>query len=610
MNIMTTLMGQTLKNRYRVEESLGRGGMAEVYRVWDEDRSVYIAMKVLRQDIAQDPVFLRRFQREAHSLAKLQHPNIVRFYGLEREGLLAFLLMEYVAGQSLQAEILLAEGKPLPNARILEVLQPVCSALSYAHKMNLVHCDLKPGNILIEKGGRVLLTDFGIARTMDSATSTLVGAGTPAYMAPELIMGKDPTPQSDIYSLGIVLYEMFTGGERPFVGERAGITGTTAEKVRWEHLNLEPPSVKTYNPQVPKGVDALIARCLTKDPQQRFTGALEIFRAFTQLLKIETQSEYTWTSYSSDSKKKEGERIGQDSGLKGFGNEFPSGRKKSDQPATYGEVGQEKPKTAKTEGISAKANPDEVLSKNHKRMDKKGSITKDPMTYLGLVFGLLFLVSFWLLSSYFRNTREHKTYTQLTQSARDTSTAYNSLSATKDNRKELISEIEENAKEIHLHVDSQNFNLIESDDNDQMSCKYISTGGKDFVLQADFKNPYNTTNGWDYGIVFGSNDGNALYQIVISDPNKWDFYYRLKEEMRIISGTSKVIKSAKNSVNRIKLIAAENKSFLFINDEFITEINLNDQINFYKAICTDLYNSNGTDENVINVKNVRLWTIN
>ena len=121
---MAGLIGKTLKNRYRVIDSLGRGGMAEVYRVWDEFRSVDIAMKVLRQDIAQDPIFLRRFKREAQSLAKLQHPNIVRFYGMEREGLLAFLLMEYIEGQSLQSEILLTEGGPLSNQRIWKSSNP------------------------------------------------------------------------------------------------------------------------------------------------------------------------------------------------------------------------------------------------------------------------------------------------------------------------------------------------------------------------------------------------------------------------------------------------------------------------------------------------------
>lgn len=272
---MADLTGKILKNRYKVIESLGRGGMAEVYKVWDEKRASFLAMKVLRQDIAHDPIFLRRFQREAQSLSKLDHPNIVRYYGLERDDLTAFLLMEYVDGVSLQAEILRANGKPLALQRIRDIMQAVCAALHYAHGEGLVHCDIKPGNILIDKSSRILLTDFGIARTLDSAISTMVGIGTPAYMAPELIRGKDPTPRSDIYSLGIVLYEMLTGGERPFTGERATITGSTAEKVRWEQVNLVPQSAKRHNPELDEYLDAVITCCLQKDPTKRFQSVQE-----------------------------------------------------------------------------------------------------------------------------------------------------------------------------------------------------------------------------------------------------------------------------------------------------------------------------------------------
>ena len=283
---MESLLGKTLKRRYRVDESLGRGGMAEVYKVWDEERAVYLAMKVLRQDLAQDPIFLRRFQREAKALAALQHPHIVRFYGLERDDLLAFLLMEYVDGVSLQAEILRSAGKSLPMEHIREVMEAVCSALHYAHHQGLVHCDIKPGNILIDKHGQIYLTDFGIARGMDAATSTLIGIGTPAYMAPELIKGQDPTPQTDIYALGIVLYEMLTGGERPFTGERATITGTTVDKVRWEHLKLEPIPVSQFNPKVSGNFQFAVDQCLQKKIENRFSSVDVLMRSLQEKNKI------------------------------------------------------------------------------------------------------------------------------------------------------------------------------------------------------------------------------------------------------------------------------------------------------------------------------------
>lgn len=280
-----------VKKRYSIESSLGRGGMADVYKVWDEERAVYLAMKVLRQDLALDPIFLRRFQREARALANLQHPHIVRFYGLEQDDLLAFLLMEYVDGVSLQAEILRSQGKSLPLQHIKEVMEAVCSALHYAHHQGLVHCDIKPGNILIDKFGQIFLTDFGIARGMDMATSTMVGIGTPAYMAPELIKGMDPTPQTDIYALGIVLYEMVTGGERPFTGERATITGTTAEKVRWEHLKLQAIPVSNVNPAVDPLMENIIQRCLHKDPQARYAQVRHLYAEIQQLGEGKSQTD-------------------------------------------------------------------------------------------------------------------------------------------------------------------------------------------------------------------------------------------------------------------------------------------------------------------------------
>ena len=273
-------IGRTIKNRYRVDKFLGRGGMAEVYKVEDTQRGVYLAMKVLFEDLAEDRVFLKRFQREAQNLAKLQHPNIVRFYRLEQEGRLAFIIMDYIDGTTLRGEIFDA-SKPLPKERIIEILTPVCKALHYAHQMGKVHCDIKPGNIMIDKHGIVYLVDFGIARSMDTSTSTMVGIGTPAYMSPELVKEQDPSPQSDIYSLGIVLYEMLTGGDRPFIGDRATITGSTGKKVRWEQVRLEPEPPSTCNKEISEEMDAVVMRCLEKEPSQRYASS----SAFLEHLK-------------------------------------------------------------------------------------------------------------------------------------------------------------------------------------------------------------------------------------------------------------------------------------------------------------------------------------
>ncbi len=272
------LVGKTLSNRYHVVEFLGRGGMAEVYKIWDSDRMIHMAAKVLLKSLAMDKIFLRRFQREADALAGLQHPNIVRFYGMAREESLAFMLLDFIEGTTLQ-EVIFNQGAGIDPNQILSIIRPICSALHYAHRQGMVHCDIKPGNIMINQQGQALLTDFGIARMTDAATATMVGFGTPAYMAPELILGQDPTPASDIYSLGIVLFEMVTGGERPFTGERAPITGPISEKVRWEQVNLTPPAPRSVNPNITPALETVILKCLAKAPEKRYASTLEFANA-------------------------------------------------------------------------------------------------------------------------------------------------------------------------------------------------------------------------------------------------------------------------------------------------------------------------------------------
>jgi len=276
---MSDLTGQILANRYRVDSFIGRGGMAEVYKVWDSERATYLALKLLREDLAHDVVFLRRFQREAKNLAKLQHPNIVRFYGIEQDDLFTFILMDFIEGTSLRTAIFKHRGEGMLVPEVISIMRGVCSALHFAHRNGIVHCDMKPGNILIDERGRPMVTDLGIARMSDASTATMVGVGTPAYMAPEQIRSQDPTPQSDIYALGIVLYEMLTGGERPFTGESARTTGSTGEKVRWEQLHLPPPSPRKWNSRISPKIESIVLRCLAKEPGDRFVTTLELLNA-------------------------------------------------------------------------------------------------------------------------------------------------------------------------------------------------------------------------------------------------------------------------------------------------------------------------------------------
>ena len=285
---MAELIGRIVADRYRVEAFLGKGGMAEVYKVWDSARSVYLAMKVLYSDLAEDKIFIRRFQREAETLAKLQHPNIVRFYGLERDGDLVYILMDYVEGTTLRKEIFRAK-KPFSPQRVLEIMQPICAALNFAHQSGFVHCDVKPANIMLHVNGEILLTDFGISRLTEAVTVTMVGAGTPAYMAPEQARGEDPEPQTDIYALGVVLFEMLTGGERPFTGERADATGSTSEKIRWEQMQLPPLSLKQHNPAIDPDLEKIVFKCLEKNKSKRFASSAKLLSSLHRTLDVQPE---------------------------------------------------------------------------------------------------------------------------------------------------------------------------------------------------------------------------------------------------------------------------------------------------------------------------------
>jgi serine/threonine-protein kinase len=268
-----------------VDEFLGCSNKAEVYRVFDQECSVPLAIKALREDLAEDRVFMRRLAREARNLTRLQHPNIVRCYGLEQESRLAYILMDYINGRTLRA-VILDTREPLSYQYILEILKPVCSALTYAHKIGIAHCDVKSGNIMIAENGTVYLTDFGIAHSIDYADdSTVRDFDKPAYSAPELAQRKKPLPQTDVYALGTLLYEMLTGGEQPFTGKYAGKGREILGKINWEHLFLDAPLVSNMNPDVFAGADKIIARCMAKDPSDRYADVWQIYREISSRIE-------------------------------------------------------------------------------------------------------------------------------------------------------------------------------------------------------------------------------------------------------------------------------------------------------------------------------------
>ena len=276
---MTVQEGALLCGRYRLQQSVGRGGMADVYLAFDNKRQAQVAVKILREDLAEDPDFVRRFRREAEALARLDHPNIVRFYGFEQDGPVAFIVMDYIEGATLRRQLLDQHG-PLEIKTLTSILRDLCGALHYAHLNGVVHRDLKPGNVMLKRDGKALLTDFGIARAGAAVTMTAPIMGTPPYMSPEQCEGAEPDARSDIYSLGVLLFEMATG-RRPFTGDEPGLTETgTPARIQEAHLRMPPPEPRSLNPKLPAAASAVILRALAKRPADRWPDAVSLREAW------------------------------------------------------------------------------------------------------------------------------------------------------------------------------------------------------------------------------------------------------------------------------------------------------------------------------------------
>ena len=273
------IIGQFILNQFRVDAFIASGGMGAVYRVWDIKRNVPLAMKILASDLTDNPQILKRFEREARSLRKLAHPHIVPFYGLYQADNLVFLLEGYVDGPSLDLILKQRDHQPLPLNEILTYFKAISSALGYAHAMGIIHCDVKPGNILIDNNGQIYLTDFGIASFSESTTQFVVNAGTPAYMSPEQILGEPLSPASDVYALGVMLYEMATG-QRPFLGNDTAKEFDDlilSERIRYAHLKLPVPDPREVNPSIHPKIAEGILKALSKDPNQRYQNATEFY---------------------------------------------------------------------------------------------------------------------------------------------------------------------------------------------------------------------------------------------------------------------------------------------------------------------------------------------
>ena len=271
--------GILLNDRYQLIDKLGSGGMADVFRARDLMLDRYVAIKVLRKDFSINPEFQNHFRMEARSAANLSHPNIVTVHDFGFADNLLYIVMELIPGKDLKQ--LIRERGRFTVEQGIPLLVQACAGLGYAHRAGLVHCDVKPHNMLVSPDGRLKVTDFGIARalaTMTPGERTDVVWGSPLYFAPEQALGESPTPASDVYSIGVVMYELFCGTP-PF-------TASTPDELARLHISARPIPIREYIPDIPTALEEIIAKVLSKEPSARYRTADQLGRV---LQKFGTQ---------------------------------------------------------------------------------------------------------------------------------------------------------------------------------------------------------------------------------------------------------------------------------------------------------------------------------
>ena len=290
------LIGKRINGRYKILELIGGGGMSHVYLAEDMILNREVAIKVLRYDFSNEEELHGRFQREALAATTLAHPNIVSIYDVGDDGDYHFIVMEYIQGKTLKQYI--QQFSPISPAKAVQIMRQLTSAIAHAHEHQIIHRDIKPQNILMDEQGNVKITDFGIATTLSATSYTKTNSviGTVHYLSPEQARGGIASHKSDIYALGIVLYELLTG-ELPFSGE-------SAVSIALKHLQSETPSVRAVNSSIPQSLENVVIRATAKDPRHRYNDVEEMGKDLETALSVSRMNESKYEVPMEDGKTK------------------------------------------------------------------------------------------------------------------------------------------------------------------------------------------------------------------------------------------------------------------------------------------------------------------
>ena len=560
--MISDLTGRTLLARYRIDAPIGEGGMARVYRATDLTRGATVAVKVLREDLAEDREFVRRFRKEAQTLAQLNHPNIVRFIEFGNEGRLAFIVMDYIAGTTLRGR-LLDVNAPLPPAELCSIVRQIGAALAHAHAQGIIHRDVKPGNIMLTSDGRALLSDFGIAKMADSATITTVAPGTPAYSSPEQVLSRPLDYRTDIYSFGIVLYEMATG-QRPFNGDTAPETlASTTERIRWEQVKGAPADPCRLNPGLPLEVARVIGRAMLKEPRARWQVVSEMAAAFERAsarMVNDIPSSPTLASW-----KQAGVQV--------------VDRFEWKPPV-------QEPRKEPVAPVQPAARP----TTRGMTMAQWGALT---VLAAAVIVVMAQAFSIWsdvrmqaaeaTAIAKINATMTAQTVATMNAQTRATSTARAQAEATAT--VQSINTLAQKTKRVFGPVSG----TLENPESGYIMVRRLDEDLRNFVAEVHFFNPNyssswaNNSPDWDYGFGFRDTGRNEQYRLFLRSGGTWNFKLAIYPNQsltfkNISDGRIENLDLHANGSNRLRLVVKDKSAFFFVNDVFISMLDASDKI--------------------------------